>query len=109
MISRSHNWNPPMDIYETDTELVVRVEIAGMDEKDFSIELKNRQLLITGFRQEIPERRAYHRMEIRFGEFSISIELPASIETDQVQAVYGDGFLKVTMPKSQPRQILLSE
>src|SRR4030067_976132 len=100
MISRSHTWDPPMDIYETDTDLVVRVEIAGMDEKDFSIELKNRQLLITGFRQEVPERRAYHRMEIRFGEFSISIALPASIETGKVLAVYGEGFLKVTMPKS---------
>ena len=109
MISRSHTWNPPMDIYETEGDLVVRVEIAGMDEKDFIIELKNRQLLISGFRQEIPERRAYHRMEIRFGEFNISLELPASIETNQVQAVYGDGFLKVIMPKVQPRQIQISD
>lgn len=98
-----------MDIYETEAELVVRVEIAGMDEKDFNIELKNRQLWISGYRQEIPERRAYHRMEIRFGEFNISIDLPASIVTDQVKAVYGDGFLKVILPKVQPRQIQISE
>lgn len=98
-----------MDIYETEDDLVVRVEIAGMEEKDFSIEIKNRRLWITGYRQEIPERRAYHRMEIRFGEFSISVEMPASIETDQVQAVYGDGFLKVIMPKVQARQIQIND
>lgn len=97
-----------MDIYEIEDSLVVRVEIAGMDENDFNIELKNRQLWITGSRQEAPERRAYHRMEIRFGEFSIAIDLPASIETDQVQAQYDDGFLKVIMPKIQPRQIQIS-
>lgn len=97
-----------MDIYETEEDLVVRVEIAGMDERDFTIELKNRQLSISGNRQEKPERRAYHRMEIRFGEFNIAIDLPASVETDQVQAVYSGGFLKVVLPKIPPRQILVN-
>jgi HSP20 family protein len=109
MISRTHAWNPPTDVYETEDDLVVRIEVAGMKEEDFLIELKNRRLLISGIRQELAERRAYHRMEIRFGEFMIEMDLPSSIEVDQVQAVYSDGFLKVFFPKVPPRQIPISE
>ena len=109
MTSRTYTWTPPTDVYETDDDLVVRVEVAGMHEEDFSIELKNRQLLIYGARQENPERRAYHQMEIRFGEFIIKFELPASIEVDQIQAIYSEGFLRVILPKVRPRQIPISE
>ena len=109
MISRTHAWNPPTDVYETEDELVVRVEVAGMNEEDFSVELNNRLLVISGFRQEAAERRAYHQMEIHFGEFKILYELPASIEVDRVEAVYGDGFLRVILPKVPPRQIPVKE
>ena len=48
-------------------------------------------------------------MEIRFGEFIIKFELPASIEVDQIQAIYSEGFLRVILPKVRPRQIPISE
>jgi HSP20 family protein len=102
-------WHPPTDVYEMDNTLVVRVEIAGMREGDFAIELNGRFLVVRGVRQDIPERRAYHRMEIRFGEFSIEIELPSYIEADQVQAIYHNGFLRILLPKSHPRQIPIIE
>ncbi len=102
---RSHMWRPPTDVYETEDAIVVRVEIAGMDESDFTIILDERSLLIRGVRAEPAERRAFHRMEIRFGEFGTEVELPYAVATSQVEAVYGMGFLRVVLPKARPQKI----
>lgn len=102
---RSPLFRPPTDVYETEEAIVVRVEIAGMREEEFSIELDDRLLSIRGIRPDVTERRAYHQMEIRFGEFSVELELPARISAHLVAAVYKDGFLQVTLPKAQPIQI----
>jgi HSP20 family protein len=109
MTMRSPAWRPPTDVFETENTIVVRVEVAGMREEDFSIELTGRSLLVRGSRQDVPERRAFHQMEIHFGEFAIELELPNYIEADQVQAVYSDGFLRVHLPKARPRQISIAE
>jgi HSP20 family protein len=106
---RTPAWRPPTDVYETESTIVVRVEIPGMREDDFQIELNGRLLSIRGSRQDVPERRAYHQMEIRFGEFNIEIELPFHVEADQVGAVYQNGFLRVSLPKAHPRQIQIVE
>jgi HSP20 family molecular chaperone IbpA len=102
-------WRPPTDVYETDEMLYVRVEIAGMREDDFSIELNGRLLTIKGTRQDVSERRAYHQMEIRFGEFSIELELPSRVNPERVDALYTNGILLVSMPKALPRQIPVLE
>ena len=102
-------WRPPTDVFETDELLIVRVEIAGMRESDFSISLEDRRLVISGTRPDQSERRAYHQMEIPFGEFSTEIELSVPVIAERVEAVYRDGFLKITLPKAKPRQILIGE
>lgn len=106
---RTPQWRPPTDVYETDDEIIVRVEIAGMREEDFSIQLENRTLSIRGIRPDNTSRRAYHQMEIRFGEFGIMLELPVIIAVENVKAVYDNGFLIVTLPKMQPRTIQINE
>ena len=102
---RSPLWRPPTDVYETEESLVVRVEIAGMRDQDFSIELIGRILSIRGVRPDATSRRAYHQMEIRFGEFSIELELPLPVVSEQVEAVYNNGFLWITLPIARPRNI----
>jgi HSP20 family protein len=96
---RSPAWRPPTDVYEIDDAVIVRVEIAGMHETDFSIILDGRYLSIRGVRQDVTERRAYHQMEIRFGEFNVDVEMPAAIDVENVQATYQNGFLKIILPK----------
>ena len=96
---RSPAWRPPTDVYETEDAVIVRVEIAGMHETDFSIVLDGRYLSIRGVRQDIPERRAYHQMEILFGEFSVDVEMPVAVDAENVQAIYQNGFLKIMLPK----------
>lgn len=102
-------WRPPTDVYEHEDKIVVRVEIAGMDESDFSITLDQNTLSIRGIRTDGTERRAYHQMEINFGEFSTSVDILVPIDSDQVKAEYQNGFLWVTLPKAQPRIIKINE
>lgn len=109
MATRSHIWRPPTDVFETEDTLVVRLEIAGMVETDFTIVIDERFLMIRGVRAEVPERRAYHQMEIRFGEFGADIELPYDVAINEVTAVYSNGFLRVTLPKARPRRIEIDD
>ncbi len=102
---RTPHWRPPTDVFETDNAFIVRVEIAGMEEEDFSIELDGRVLVIRGLRPDQQERRAYHQMEIRFGEFSAELEIPSPVKSEEVRAEYLNGFLRVILPKARPRKI----
>jgi HSP20 family protein len=106
---RSHIWRPPTDIWETEQAFTVRLEIAGMSERDFSIVLDGHSLVIRGVRSESPERRAYHQMEIPFGEFGVDIDLPSSINISAVEAVYSNGFLRISLPKTGPQKIKIEE
>ena len=106
---RPHVWRPPTDLFETEEAYVVRVEIAGMQDTDFSILLDGRYLSIRGTRTEPPARRAYHLMEIRFGEFSSDVELPGPVAVTEIEAVYVNGLLLVHLPKIRPVKINVEE
>jgi HSP20 family protein len=101
----SYAWSPPTDVYETEASFVVRLEVSGMRESDFSIDVEENFIIISGVRNETQERRTYHQMEIRFGEFSTAIEIPTGADISKAQADYEDGFLIVVMPKLIPTTI----
>jgi HSP20 family protein len=109
LVNRPRMWRPPTDFYETEEHYVIRVEAAGMKENDFNLSLHERQLYITGMRTDQNERRAYHQMEIPFGEFAIEIELPGPVITEQVTAFYREGFLKVFLPKARKITVQVNE
>lgn len=100
-----HIWSPPTDMIETQAAYIVRVEISGMREQDFSVVLENNYLTISGNRAEPQQRRAYHQMEIRFGEFGTVVALPGPVEIANSRAEYEDGFLIVNLPKVTPTSI----
>lgn len=102
---RPHVWRPSTDVYETDQAIIVRVEIAGMREEDFNISIEDRSLSIRGVRPDLAERRAFHQMEIPFGEFGVELDLPVPILHDQIEAVYRDGFLQIVLPKARPHSV----
>ena len=106
---RSPVWRPPTDVFETENEVVVRVEIAGMREDDFSISLSGDQLSVGGNRPDIQEKRAYHQMEIFFGEFKVEVKLPVPVLANKVLAEYQAGFLRLVFPKDKPKKIQVSE
>ncbi len=106
---RPHVWRPPTDVYETETSVVVRVEIAGMRESDFSVSLEDRLLVIRGTRPDTSERRAFHQMEIPFGEFSTEIDLPVVVDLEGIEAIYRDGFLQIILPKAKSQHIQVGD
>ena len=106
---RTHFWRPPTDVFETEETLEIRLEVAGMREDDFTIQLDERNLLISGIRPDTPGRRSFHQMEIRFGEFRTEIELPVAVDTAEAKAIYQNGFLCLSIPKARLRKITVTE
>lgn len=104
--ARQHKvWRPPTDVYETDTCIVVKVEIAGMDEQDFVISLNAKRLVISGVRHDPAAKLAYQQMEILYGHFETEVHLPRAIDEEGIEAIYQGGFLSVRLPKAKPRQV----
>ena len=104
-VRRQRVWRPPTDVYETDSHIVVKVEIAGMNEEDFEISLSNRTLTIAGVRRDPAEKLTYQQMEILYGRFETQVYLPAPVEEDRIEAIYEDGFLKVMLPKAKAKRL----
>jgi HSP20 family protein len=98
-------WRPPTDVYETDDSVVVVVEIAGLGEGDYTVTLSGRTLLISGERRDPAERLTYQQMEIRHGRFRTQIHLPWALDSQDQQASYANGFLKVVLAKAQVHRV----
>ena len=96
-------WNPSVDIFENDNEVVFKAELPGMNAKDIEIKLENNVLMLKGerrFEKETDEKN-YHRIEREYGSFSRSFALPTAVNAEKVTAEYKDGILKVTLPKKE--------
>ena len=95
-------WNPATDVYETETDIFVIIDIAGIKVQDVSLHINNDILTVKGVRREPSgKNRRYYTMEIDFGEFERHIELPSPVDLDHMKAGYSQGFLKVEMIKQQ--------
>lgn len=104
-LSQYRTWHPPTDVYETETHYVVRVEVAGMSEGNFTISIAERTLVITGVRQDPSDKLACHQIEISYGEFRSEVILPGPVDDGDIEAIYSDGFLKVVLPKKPPQKV----
>jgi HSP20 family protein len=103
-------WAPPVDMYETRNEVVVTVELPGLNEKDIRLSITGDLLTIQGERQWSDEVRdtAHYRQERWFGKFERALSLPIPVETGQVKATYRDGVLTIKLPKTEgvkPKEI----
>jgi HSP20 family protein len=96
-------WAPPVDIYETENDIVLKAELPGVDTKDVEVRIEDNTLYLKGerkFEKEVKEQN-YHRVERSYGSFARSFSLPNSISADKVTADFKDGLLTVTMPKRE--------
>jgi HSP20 family protein len=108
-LHQQKTWRPPTDVYETDKSVIVKVEIAGMSERDFSISLSNRNLSITGIRSDPECKLAYQQLEIPYGHFRTEVFLPYAVDHDDISATYENGFLTVVLPKAKAYQVQIAE
>lgn len=90
------------DVKETDKEIVVAVEVPGVDLKDIDISLTDDSIAISGEKQEEKEeeQKGYYRMERTYGSFHRVIPLPCAIDREKADAVYKDGVLRISLPKA---------
>ncbi len=95
-------WAPTLDVSETEDEVTVQAEVAGVDPKDIDISLEGDFLILSGEKKEEREerKRNYYRAERSFGAFRRQIRLPASVDKDRVNAEYNKGVLTIRLPKS---------
>jgi HSP20 family protein len=103
-------WTPPCDIYETDKEIVLKMELPEMRKEDVRLTLENNVLTLRGERrfEEAVKRENYHRIERKYGEFMRIFTLPAFVDGSKILAEFKEGMLTVTLPKNAaaiPRQI----
>jgi HSP20 family protein len=99
----SSTWAPPVDIYETDHNLVIKAELPGVDPREVEVRVEDNTLYLKGQRklQEEVRQDNYHRIERTYGTFTRSFTLPGSVNADKVVAEYKDGVLALTMPKRE--------
>ncbi|MCE5209236.1 MAG: Hsp20/alpha crystallin family protein [Chloroflexi bacterium] len=94
---------PSIDVYETDKEIKVDVELPGIDEKDIDITLGNNVLTISGKKEteETEKNKSFYRHERSYGSFRRSIQLPDDVDEDKIDATYNKGILKIVLPKTE--------
>ena len=93
---------PPIDMYETENDVVIETPLPGVDANKISIEVEKGVLTIKGSSErktEVDEKN-YYRKEIKSGQIFRQINLPSHLEESKAQAKYHDGILKVQIPKS---------
>ena len=103
-------WTPAVDIAELDNQFVVKVELPGINKDDVKITLESNILTIRGEKKEETDVKEenYHRVERTYGSFQRSFKLPTTVKGDNIDAMYKDGILTVTLPKAEeakPKQI----
>ena len=95
------NWEPNTDIFETEHEVIIRTELAGVAKQDISIKIKQGKLLISGVRRTptSTDKVVFHQIEIKCGAFIKIIPLPHALEHNEISARFEDGILDIRISK----------
>jgi HSP20 family protein len=101
---------PPVDIYEDEHNITMKLEVPGMDEKDINVHIENNTLTVHGERKFEKEEKEenFRRVERQYGSFTRSFTLPSSLDLEQVSASYEKGVLQIKLAKkaeAKPKQI----
>jgi HSP20 family protein len=96
-------WQPAVELFETDNEVVVRAELPGIDSQNVDITVTEDALTIKGEAKSEQEEkgRNYYRRELRYGSFTRALALPVEVKGDQAKASYRNGVLEIRVPKHE--------
>ena len=109
-LTNSGEFIPPVDVYEDEQGLRLKLEVPGIDEKDLDVRIENNVLTVRGERKFEKEEKEenFHRIERRCGSFSRSFTLPQTVDTEKTAADYKNGVLTLQLAKkaeAKPKQI----
>jgi HSP20 family protein len=108
----TQTWVPPVDVWETESELVYALDLPGVPKEDVAIELEDGMLTVSAKRERTLERSddRFYRFERRFGTFARSIGVPQGIDESKINADFKDGVLEIHVAKPEevkPRRITI--
>jgi HSP20 family protein len=106
----SSTFAPPVDVYEDEHNVTLKIEVPGIDEKDIDVRVENNILTVHGERNFEKEEKEenFRRVERQYGSFTRTFTLPSTVEAEKILADYDKGILKIVLPKkaeAKPKQI----
>ena len=104
------DWTPPVDIYESDAGIVLKIDLPEVDQRDVNVRVDGARLIISGERKADPtvKRERYYRIERGYGRFARAFTMPEAVDRDRIEASYREGVLQLVLPRrteEQPRTI----
>jgi HSP20 family protein len=101
---------PPVDVYEDEHNVTLKIEVPGIDEKDIDVRIENNVLTVHGERKFEKEEKEenFRRVERQYGSFTRTFTLPPTVDAEKVSANYDRGILKIVLPKkaeAKPKQV----
>jgi HSP20 family protein len=101
-----HAWSPAIDVYETDSEIVVKAELPGMKAEDVEVTLAENRLTLKGEKKRSEETKGenYYRMESVYGSFLRTIPIPVPVKKDEIKATFKDGVLEIRLKKDEVKE-----
>ena len=99
-------WTPALDVSENENEIIIALEIPGVDPKEMNISVSNNILNIRGEKKEEnkDENKNFYYAERRFGSFQRTIELPNNVDADSISAKERSGVIEIAIKKIEPTQ-----
>ena len=105
---RAPTWRPPIDVHETATDFIIKIELAGMAEEDIDVTIYADAVVVSGTRldDEMDDVTAsFHEAQIRYGAFQAVLLLSTPIDRDGTEARYHNGFLRLRIAKKPHEHI----
>jgi HSP20 family protein len=106
------SWIPPLDVWETEQEVVYAFDLPGIPQHEISLEVQDDTLTVSAERERVTKEAGeqFFRFERRYGSFTRAVGLPQGVDADAIRADYQDGVLEVHVPKPEeqkPKRIAL--
>ena len=104
------NFIPPVDVYEDEHQMVLKLEVPGIKQQDLDVCVENQTLTVKGERkfEKDEKEENFHRIERRYGSFTRSFTLPQTVDPGTVTAAYDAGVLTISLAKKEaakPKQV----
>lgn len=99
-------WLPALDVWESDDEIVLALDLPGIFPENVAIEVDDQVLTVSGERERKVEQTGerFYRFERRFGAFSRSVTLPQGVDESKIRADFDAGVLEIHVPKPEERK-----
>ena len=99
-------WSPQMDVLETPEAFMILAEVSGLKKDEIQVTVKRNVVYLSGKRLRPPIANAvrYLQMEIEYGTFERTLELPVLVDESRIEAHYRDGLLTVVLPKKMDQK-----